>query len=240
MPNGAPLWEPPSEALLSDPAFLRAAASLGMTPEMLALHGHKFFVVGEVIVRQGDCAACRQDVVGYDPMRGEVVLEDQHDGCKVVAQGHNKIVGQGLRHLMNAVYGQSSAQQRIGFRGLTTSTNVMRLGTGVGATVDGTTTLIAQNATAPNTVSFTFDTPATSTYRVKATCTWNAGTIGAITVTEIGIFGSLWTGLGTVDDAGGGSSMWSRLSTTDAEFGSFTINTAVPLSIEYRVSIAFA
>lgn len=206
--------------LLNDPGFRCACERLGIPPEVMAnLGGHRVIAIGEVIVRQGD---------------------------EVVAHGYNKIVGQGLRHIINAIGGASggtfctlTATNTAPYGITAAGASAIRLGIGTGSTVDGTTTLVNQNGTAPNTVSQTYDTPATSTYRFRLTATWNAGTLPAITVTEIGIFGAVAASLG----ASGNSinyGMFSRMSSTDGEFTPFTVNTAVPLSVEWRVSITFA
>lgn len=189
----------------------KAAALLGIPPDALRQFGHRFYVLGEVIVRQGET---------------------------VVSRGYNKIVGNGLRHIINTIGGWAglgSTWSNMGIVALGTSG--IRLGTGAGTTVDGTSSLVNQNITLPNTVSHAWDTPATSTYRFRLTATWNAGTLPAITVTEIGIFATLSQALG----AGGPQAvMFSRMSVTDGEFASFTVNTAVPLSVEWRISISFA
>lgn len=197
---------------VADADLHKAAALLGVPPEALAHFGHRFYVIGEVIVKQGD---------------------------EIVSRGYNKIVGLGLRHIINMIGGWSGLGSTWTSNGIIAQgTNAIRLGTGAGATVDGTGTLVNQNNTAPNTVSQAFDTPATSTYRFRLTATWNAGSIPALTVTEIGIFGTLASVLGNLGSPQ--AVMFSRMSVTDGEFASFTINTAVPLSVEWRVSITFA
>jgi hypothetical protein len=197
----------------ADADLHKAATLLGVPAEALRQFGHRFFIIGELVIKQGD---------------------------DVVARGYNKIVGQGLRHIINMIGGWTGLGTIWQANGIIAAgTAAIRLGTGTGPTVDGTATLVNQNNTAPNTVSTAFDTPATSTYRFRLTATWNAGSIPQITVTELGIFGTLASLLGQ-NSSPQGTTMFSRMSVTDGEFASFTVNTAVPLSVEWRVSITFA
>lgn len=64
------------------------------------------------------------------------------------------------------------------------------------------------------------EVPAVGTYRVSWIATWNAGTLPAIDVSEIGL--SLCS-----DDS-------------DGDFTTFTVNVAVPLTIEWRLTFTFA
>lgn len=161
------------------------------------------------------------------------------NGDRVTPWYKNKIVGQGLRHLCVMLHIGT-----ISFQGIfTAATYTMRVGTGTGATVDTTTALVTPNTTAPNTVASGFsESPSAANYRVKLSCTWNAGALPAVSVTEIeirtSVSGPFFTTINS--SANGAPGMFSRLSSTDAEFTAFTINTAVPLTIEYRLNFNFA
>lgn len=160
------------------------------------------------------------------------------NGDRVTPWYKNKIVGQGLRHLVESLH--SSAPS--GVEPFNAASYTMRVGTGTGATADTTTALVTPNATAPNTVALAIrESPSAANYRLKLSCTWNAGALPAVSVTEIEIRSGpngLMVTLGSSTQTA--NAMFSRLSSTDAEFTAFTINTAVPLTIEYRLNFNFA
>lgn len=158
------------------------------------------------------------------------------NGDRVTPWYKNKIVGQGLRHLVESLHSASN----IAVEAFNTTGYTMRVGTGTGATADTTTALVTPNTTAPNTVALAVrESPSAANYRLKLSCTWNAGALPAVSVTEIEIrAGGLLVTLGSSTTTQ--NAMFSRLSSTDAEFTAFTINTAVPLTIEYRLNFNFA
>jgi len=134
----------------------------------------------------------------------------------------------------NKIVGQVYQYYRDVTQGLVAQTNFssMRVGTGAGSTGVATTALVTPSATAPNSNSATSDNPSSGVFRAKLTCTWNAGAIAALLVKEIEIR--------VAANLSGGTPMYSRLSSTDGDFTEFTINTAVPLSIEYRSVFTWA
>lgn len=169
-------------------------------------------------------------------------------------RARNKIVGQGLRHIYNCAlngfvfsYGSNNpvnATLPPLFETNVQSRSNMRLGTGSLATVDGTTTLGGIINTAPDATAIATDNPSTGVYRQKFIATWNSGTLTAVTVNELGIFGHLVTGFNTTSSGGQGTHgsanlLFARLTATDGEFVSFTVNPAAPLVIEYRVVFTF-
>lgn len=174
-----------------------------------------------------------------------------------VIRARNKIVGQGLAGIVallgNGVTTTHSSSNNGNFawpplfETNQQTRSRIRVGTGTGATADGTTALVSETATAADSTAETEDNPSSGVYRVKFTATWNAGTIAAVTVTEIGIFGFLRAGGVTQQPSNTGVSTWNgtansmfaRLSSTDSEFTSFLINTAAPLTIEYRIVFTF-
>jgi hypothetical protein len=79
--------------------------------------------------------------------------------------------------------------------------------------------------------------------------TWNAGSIAALVVTEMG----LWLAMGSYTSLQSfgfqfpinstiiqTAQFFSRLSEADGDFTHFTINTSVPLTIEWRLTYSFA
>ena len=149
---------------------------------------------------------------------------------------HNKVVGQGLRHLVNALHYYCLAGG--GNISISTGLGTVRVGTGSGATADGTTGLVAEVATAPSSVAYSTDNPVAGQYRAKMTATWNAGVLSAVTVTEIAAKGGCLATLQSLTHTT--NVLLGRLSVTDGEFASFLVNTAVPLVIEIRFTFTFA
>lgn len=156
-------------------------------------------------------------------------------------QFHNKLVGQALRHIANACFQGESGGGVSGFVP-TTVTNLIRVGTGTGATIDTTTALVTEVAVASSSGSVLTSTPVAGTYRITIVGTWNSGTLSAVAVTEIAIKSRLMITLGsnTVSGSAAAPILFSRLSTTDTEFTGFTVNTAAPLQITYRFDVVFA
>jgi hypothetical protein len=148
----------------------------------------------------------------------------------------NKIVGQGLIHLANAL-AYANTVPGTGFVANSFTNARILVGTGAGGTTFSTTTLATPVNTNPDSSSLSQDTPSNGVYRTKFSCTWNAGSITGATVSEIGAFAILVKTLGNATTTQ--LAMFSRLSTADSEFAGFTINTAVPLTIEYRVVFTF-
>lgn len=155
-------------------------------------------------------------------------------GDELVGVFRNKETGIMLRGIVNYLW--ASAMNASTVSGGTTGT--MRVGTGTGATGDGTTALVTEVATAPSSIAFTTDNPSSGTYRFKVTATWNAGVLAAVTVTEIGIKGNSMNTLSSTSVTS--NHLLARLSSTDGEFVAFLVDTTKPLVIEYRFTMAFA
>lgn len=177
----------------------------------------------------------------FDIINGPGECKVRGCGCSMNHQrGHNKVVGQGLRHLINQYGASGGTGSSSHIKGHANGNLAhMRVGTGTGATIDTTTALTTEVATAPNTLVATLSNPVAGTYRMESLATWNAGTLSAITVTEIAIKGDLNTTLGS-NSTPSSNQLLSRLSTTDGEFSSFVVNTAAPLAIRYRMDFVFA
>jgi hypothetical protein len=165
---------------------------------------------------------------------------------KFASKGH--IVNQGLIHMINALSASttnsSSGYKYLFSRDWTSRTNsYMRLGTGGNVTQGPTTGLTTQVGTGPDSQAGATSSPGGGVYRVSWTATWNAGSLTAITVSEIGLFLYLQTGLqgfGWADFNGAGTALFSRLSSADGDFTAFVVNTSVPLTIEWRLTFTFA
>jgi hypothetical protein len=162
---------------------------------------------------------------------------------KFASKGH--IVNQGLIHIVNLLSPTALAYSS-GLHGTsyqwTSRTTYMRLGTGGNVTTGSVTQLTTLVSTPPDSQAGSSSSPSAGTYRISWTATWNAGTLTAITVSEIGLFLDLvatlqgfgWT------YGGGGTALFSRLSAADGDFTAFVVNTSVPLTIEWRLTFTFA
>ncbi len=164
---------------------------------------------------------------------------------KFASKGH--IVNQGLIHMINALGASqtsSSGPYYLFSRDWTGRTySYMRLGTGGNVTQGTTTGLTTPVGTGPDSQAGANSSPGGGTYRVAWTATWNAGTLTAITVSEIGLFLYLQTNLQSFGWAafnGAGVALFSRLSAADGDFTAFVVNTSVPLTIEWRLTFTFA
>jgi hypothetical protein len=168
------------------------------------------------------------------------------DKLKFASKGH--IVNQGLIHLINALSASttnsSSGYKYLFSREWTSKTySYMRVGTGGNVTQGTTTGLTTPVGTSPDSQAGATSSPGGGTYRVSWTATWNAGTLTAITVSELGLFLYLQTNLqsfGWVNFTGSTTALFSRLSDADGDFTSFVVNTSVPLTIEWRLTFTFA
>jgi hypothetical protein len=168
------------------------------------------------------------------------------DKLKFASKGH--IVNQGLIHIINALSASStnmaSSYKYLFSRDWTGKTyTYMRLGTGGNVTQGTTTGLTTPVGTGPDSQAGATSSPGGGTYRVAWTATWNAGSLTAITVSELGLFLYLQTALqafGWVTFDGAGTALFSRLSAADGDFTAFVVNTSVPLTIEWRLTFTFA
>ena len=162
---------------------------------------------------------------------------------KFASKGH--IVNQGLIHIVNLLSPTALAYSS-GLHGTsyqwTSRTTYMRLGTGGNVTTGSVTQLTTLVSTQPDSQAGSASSPSAGTYRLSWTATWNAGTLTAITVSEIGLFLDLVSSLQGFGwtYGGGGTALFSRLSAADGDFTAFVVNTSVPLTIEWRLTFTFA
>lgn len=95
--------------------------------------------------------------------------------------------------------------------------------------------------TKPNSQSGATSTPGTGQWQIQWTATWNAGTLPAVTLGEVGLY--LWlvpATQGFQSGAGGQTLLFSRMASADGKFTPFTINNAVPLSIAWNFRLTYA
>jgi hypothetical protein len=186
----------------------------------------------------GDIVKVTDEVLVYEG-------EGENKRLKFVSKGH--IVNQGLIHMINALAASqtgSSGPYYLFSRDWTGKTySYMRLGTGGNITQGTTTNLTTPVSTPPDSQSGATSSPGGGTYRVAWTATWNAGTLTAITVSEIGLFLYLNTslqGFGWTGFNGAATALFSRLSAADGDFTAFQVNPSVPLTVEWRLTFTFA
>ena len=181
--------------------------------------------------------------------------EGRNRKLKFKSKGH--IVNQGLIWLINlcstAGTGNSATSNYYNYFGsyifAPSGNSYIRLGTGGNTTVATTTALTTPSSTVPSSQAGTTSNPSAGVYRVSWTATWNAGSIAALVVTEMG----LWLAMGTYislqsfafqfplnNQYTQTAQFFSRLSEADGDFTHFTINTSVPLTIEWRLTYSFA
>lgn len=177
-----------------------------------------------------------------------LVYEGTGDSKKLKFASKGHIVSQGLIHIVNAL-AASSTDSLSGYKYLFSrewtgkTYSYMRLGTGGNVTQATTTGLTTPVTTGPDSQSGATSSPGGGVYRVSWSATWNAGTLTAITVTEIGLFLYLNTTLqafGWTSFNGAGTYLFSRLSSADGDFTAFQVNTSVPLTVEWRLTFTFA
>jgi hypothetical protein len=186
----------------------------------------------------GDIVKVTDEVLVYEG-------EGKNKKLKFASKGH--IVNQGLIHMINALAASqtgSSGPYYLFSRDWTGKTySYMRLGTGGNVTQGTTTNLTTPVSTPPDSQSGATSSPGGGTYRVAWTATWNAGTLTAITVSEIGLFLYLNTslqGFGWTGFNGAATALFSRLSAADGDFTAFQVNPSVPLTVEWRLTFTFA
>ena len=171
---------------------------------------------------------------------------------KVKSKGH--IVNQGLIAITNLLswstitYYTTSNGGLASYNFTASGNSYIRLGTGGGATAGTTVSLSAPVATVPSSQAGTTSTPQSGQYRISWTATWNAGALTAITVSEVGLFLAFGSSFNTLQSFGWARNnnvienamFFSRLSSADNDFTAFVINTTVPLTIEWRLTLTFA
>jgi len=156
-------------------------------------------------------------------------------------KARNHFVEQGLIDLVNMLtvsYATGTLYSHV-YTGYYT----MRLGrNSTTPTTASLTALVDEVTTEPNSLLGENSNPTVGTVRIKVMATWNAGTVSG-QVGELGLRWGLFTGLqsfGWTYSTSGTKLLMSRLSNADGDFVTFTINTGVPLTIEWRITFTFA
>ena len=126
-------------------------------------------------------------------------------------------------------------------------TSYIQLGTGGSVTSPTTTALTTPLVTKANSQSGSFTNPSNGVYKVNFTATWNAGSITAITVTEMGLWLQSFMDITTMQVFGANTGtnvqnifFFSRISAADGDFTSFLVNTSVPLTITWTLTFQYA
>ena len=185
--------------------------------------GDRIIIEDEVIIYQGD----------------KLIERSKGERLEIKSMGH--IVSQGLIGLVNLIGGGTVAAP-LSYQFAAKTGGIIHVGTGTGVTTAAMTSLVTDVVTDANTQSGAIASPAAGTYRVSWIATWNAGSLAAIDVSELGLSLYLDPTLNVFEAAPLPleKSFFSRLSDSDGDFTTFTVNVAVPLTIEWRLTFTFA
>lgn len=190
----------------------------------LQLISQKFKDISGARSTFGDRVVVADEILVYEGV-------GENKKLKFASKGH--IVNQGLQAIINFL-AQSTG---------TIDTNngwYMRVGTGGSVTTGATNALTSPDGTASSTSGGQTTSPGSS-YRIAWTATWNSGSLSAITITELGLFLKIDGSLNTFNTAWSAAvQLFSRLSEADGDFTGFLVNTTVPLTIEWRLTLTFA
>jgi hypothetical protein len=191
---------------------------------------------------------------------GDVIkISDQitcYNGEKVVFRTKGHITNYGMIAMVNWLSWTASTSQTA-YYGLQYSIGTymyIRCGTGhTNPTTATTTALDAINATAPSSFFGATSNPSAGSYRITWTATWNAGSLTAITIYEFGMWwNNAWAtsptqfalqsyAMGSYGStAASNAEMVSRISDPDGDFSHFTVNTSVPLTLQWSLTFTFA
>ena len=164
---------------------------------------------------------------------------------EVISGGRNHFVNNGLMGWVNML--NSSGGSPAYYWGFNvTSLFALSLGTDTTTkTTAGTTALTAPIGTGigtqPNTHTIvpTQDTSA-GTATQTITATWNAGSVPADTLGELGLYGGFTTTPTDAPPEPTAPVFASRLSVADGDFTAFTINVSVALTVTWAIQLAFS
>lgn len=183
-------------------------------------------------------------------LRGTVII---HMGNKViVGRAHNRLVSLGIKALLQELISEQTATTQFGMSrdfNLNAASARMRVGTDVAnPTTEGMTALSAEITTDRNSANTRYEKIAAGQYRIKWVATWNAGTLAAVTIGELGLYtvgmaaqsdASLPIDNGLFTSSSATQQLFSRLSSASGDFTAFLINVTVPLTIEWRLDVTF-
>lgn len=171
-------------------------------------------------------------------------------GGKVVVEARNHFVDQGLLSLIsllsvNSLYTSSHVPA---FNWKTSPFGYSFIVLGTDTTTATTRTmeaLVAPIGAAPgtkaNSQSISNGSPSAGVWQVTYTATWNAGTVSG-TIGEVGLYLYIWNSLQPAGGSAGtpAARMASRLSVADGDFTAYTIDTGLPLTVQWIVQFSFA
>ncbi len=176
----------------------------------------------------------------------EITNGDNH----IIAK--NSFVNQGLIALVNLMSVSGFSANQTPAQGWTTKANSsMRVGQDTVTSTTGVmialqTPIGAGIGTAPNTQTIANSNPAADQWQVTYTATWNAGTLAALTLGEVGLFLFIWTAVqglqtaGTPGVAPTAHTLFSRMASADGKFVSFVINPAAAVNVTWVINFTFA
>jgi len=169
-------------------------------------------------------------------------------GDRLVAEGENKFVNQGLISLATVFSANNLYGDNLFPYGWTSLTTYILLGTDTSTkTAMNMTSLVSPiggaNPIKANAQSISNGNPSSGVYQVIYTATWNAGTIQG-TVGEVGLYLKGWTTLQTAGQQTAGGAqvvvLFSRMSVADGDFTAYTINTSLPLTVQWVLQFSFS
>lgn len=188
-----------------------------------------------------------KDLLGVRNTFGDkITVKDEvlvYAGKKLLFKSKGHIVNAGLIGLVNFMgIAQVSSVSNVPSAAWAAKGQYMRVGTGGTVTQAGTTGLTTIDNTAASSQSGALTNVSTGIYRISWSAVWNAGVLGAIDVSEIGLWLYLLTNLQAFGATGvsAATAFFSRISVADGDFNVFTVNVAVPLTIEWRLTFTFA
>ena len=174
-----------------------------------------------------------------------IIIEDEvlvYQGDKLLFKSRGHIVNQGLIALVNIIGGGAGQSYPFSYGWIAMGQGICHAGTGTGATTGTTVALVIDEGTDPDAQSGAIASPVTGTYRVSWIATWNAGTLAAIDISEFGLslFNDPTINAFEATPSAVGKTFFSRLSDSDGDFTTFTVNTSVPLTVEWRLTFTFS
>ncbi len=173
-------------------------------------------------------------------------------GNKILFATKGHIVNAGLMMLGNffdcSYLGNASSNAMLPAYNFASLNSYIQLGTGGNVTTATTTALTTPVAAKANSQSGSYTNPSNGVYKVNYTATWNAGSLTALTITEMGLWLNLFSNITTMQTFGAIPSeygtaqafFFSRISVADGDFASFVVNTAVPLTITWTLTFQYA
>ena len=209
------------------------------------------WTIGMMLLRQRFRDAFKLRNTGGD----RIMITEQYivkSGSKILFATKGHIVNVGLMSMGNLFavdnWGNNSYPTPLFAKNWGSMGSYLQLGTGGNVTTATTTALTTPSATKANSQSGSYTNPSNGVYKVNFTATWNAGSLGALTITEMGLWLAYPADCTTMQTFGasfGNSAtvayfFFSRISAADGDFTSFVINTSVPLTITWTLTFQYA